>query len=119
MKPDAQVKAEIEASIKEKNWLKRMHRSIFRLIRSAFKTISREDAYSGCSYLAKVVMGFVEPPRKIPFFEHGGNAVFEIGEHVLIKPQYQEKPRLAVIENILDDRFLVKETGRIFYPGLI
>jgi len=112
VKPDAQVKAEIEAGIKEDNWLKRTHRSIFRKIRKKFYTVSKEDAWSDSSYLAKVIMGYVEPKKKIPYIEHSGITVFKIDENILIRPVFNEKPRHAVIKNILENGFYeVMETG--------
>jgi len=113
VKPDPQVKAEVEASIKEKNWLRRIHRDRYCIIKSKFQSFKWKYAYSGPSYLAKVVMEFVAFAKKIPYFEHGGIADFEIDEHVLVVPKRWEKPKLAVVKRILDHNFIVKtlETG--------
>jgi len=108
VKPDAQVKAEVEASIKEKNWLRRIYRNTYCTIKSKFQSFIDKDEYGSSSYVAKVVMVFVAFARKIPYFEHGGIADFDIDERVLIKPKHREKPKLAIVKRILDQDFVVK-----------
>jgi len=98
VKPVAQAKAELEARIKEKHWLKLQYRDSNRIIRAKFTQIGNDDAcYSDYCWLAKIVMNFIDPPRKIPFYEDGENSDFKEKESVIIRPFMNEKARLAVI----------------------
>jgi len=102
VKPVAQAKAELEGRIKEKHWLKIQYRQTLRIIRARFIKIGKNNAdYSEYCYLAKIVINFIDPPRKIPFYEDGENSEFKVNESVIIRPLGNEKPRLAVIHEKL------------------
>jgi len=112
VKPVAQAKAELEARIKEKQWLKLQYRDSNRIIRDKFNQIGNDDAcYSDYCYLAKIVMNFIDPPRKIPFYEDGENSDFKEKESVIIRPFANEKPRLAVIyEKLPNGDYKIKDS---------
>jgi len=98
VKPVAQAKAELEGRIKEKHWLKLQYRQTLRIIRARFINIGKDSAvYSEYCYLAKIVINFIDPPRKIPFYEDGENSEFKVNESVIIRPLGKDKPRLAKI----------------------
>jgi len=106
VKPVAQAKAELEARIKEKHWLKLRYRKTLRIIRAKFTEIGHQDAYdayfSEYCYLAKIVMNFIDPPRKIPYFEDGENTDdFKVDETVIVRPFATGEPRLGVIHRKL------------------
>jgi len=102
VKPVKQAKAELEARIKEKHWLKLHYRDKLRLIRAKFTKIGNFTNYfSDYCYLAKTVMNFLDPPRKIPYYEDGINSDFKENEHVIIRPLGDEKPRLAEVDRKL------------------
>jgi len=112
VKPVAQAKAELEARIKEKQWLKLRYRDSSRIIRAKFTEVGNKDAfYSDYCYLAKIVMNFIDPPRKIPFYEDGENSDFKENESVIIRPIFNEKPRLAVIyEKLSNGDYKIKDS---------
>jgi len=121
VKPVAQAKAELEARIKEKHWLKLKYRSTLRLIRARFASIGNEDTYfSEYCYLAKIVINFIDPPRKIPFYEDGENAEFKENESVIIRPIGNEKLRLAVIrEKLPNGDYKIKDSNEIVTKGRV
>jgi len=121
VKPVAQAKAELEARIKEKHWLKLQYRPTLRIIRAIFTDIGNEDAfYSEYNYLAKIVINFIDPPRKIPFYEDGENSDFKEGESVIIRPIANENPRLAVIHKKMPNGdYKIKDSNETVKKGRV
>jgi len=121
VKPVGQAKAELEARIKEKHWLKLKYRPTLRVIRARFADIGAGKTYhSEYCYLAKIVINFIDPPRKIPFYEDGENADFKENESVIIRPSVDEELRLAVIhEKLPNGDYKIKESGKIVTKGRV
>jgi len=121
VKPVAQAKAELEARIKEKHWLKLQYRPTLRVLRAGFADIWKEDTYySEYCYLAKIVINFIDPPRKIPFYEDGENADFKENESVIIRPIGNEKEVLAVIhEKLPNGDYKIKNSDEIVTKGRV